>query len=1099
MMTAQFQEALQAYVEGRYDEAMREFSQLLTEDPRNPTLLIWLGATLRKAGKIDYAKLQYQQVLTLTDDPDLLELAQTSLTQIQKQTSRDCSANNQTTDDEITIGNADWANIAQNGKNIQLVQSNNLNNNNVQLSNPNNNQPNNSVQHQGVEDRVSVEPANLVPIQIEHFDDRMTLAKAVPNNLRANHEGMGTVTKPQLNGQMKNTMTTSSESATRSTDITIPTDITPIDVGFVNTHPIPLPPPLPMLAKKTLKPKKAAVPKLFKSEPPVRSQLPKTNPADPTNQLAIDTPSVSPAPLEDFGQELLAQKFDQNFDSKNSDKSFDKSVAFAAPDEDIETFKERASNLKFSTIKLKITAWAIALATIPAIAIGATIYHKGSTNFSDQVKQTKAVEVTSLADTLSRFMLEQHKTVSMLGLLFGSAETNKPAQPLAPAQQKQALTNRLNLYKQAYVSFDSIAIFDLTGKQLAQSAGTPTPHNLDKDFLKQVVAANSLLIGKPFLADQEYAINFAVPIKDPTTQKVTTILQARMPLKVLLEDLKATGVSNFSVIDTAGKYVVGTDAVQTGTDATADFMNLPEVRSNFHSKGTIATERGAKLLAYAPTPKFAATSLDWDVLSSTDKKAVLAPNQLLLLLAAIGVGLTPLLVGAVAYTLSNQLSIRLKSINGAVRQITKGKLRTRVLIDGNDELAELSLSINKMTEEFQVTLKNHRQDNERLQNQVMRLFKTLVQLAKIDEKSVEISDQSIGAIVNRVQSQIARKDSDILQLQQEKELFHKQLMQIVAEVKDLSQGDLTVSAQMVEGGDISEISTFFNTVIENLSQIVTHVKTAAAQVNQSLGHNQQAITHLSDEALKQAEQISRTLNAVQMMNVSAQTSAKQSNQVTEIAEQTAQTIQAGNQAADLTMQGILKLRSTVTATAKKVKRLGESSQQISKVVSLIDDIAVQTNFLSINASLEAARAGESGKGFALVAEEVGTLAARSAAAIKEVEQLIGNIQAETSEVMIAMELGTSQVAEGTQLVEDVQKSLQQIAHVSRQIDELVGSISDATGSQALTSECIANLMKDISQVSGRTVNSSTKVSKSLQTSVKLAEQLQKSVDRFKVS
>jgi methyl-accepting chemotaxis protein PixJ len=1042
----QFQEALQAYVDGQYEVAMREFSELLYEDPSNPTLLIWLGASLRKAGKIEYAKLQYQQVLSITEDPDLVELAQTALTQIQEDSSGLLTSS---------------AKPPQRGKPITL-------------------------------------------------------------------EEMGTEINPKLNGQVANIMTTSSESVTKTDNSTSVS----VDVGFINMQPSLLPPPLPTLPKRSPKSKKAAnakqlnkniskAPNTDQLTDPDLSQLPKIStvigqghngkPAPlPFAGLSVKNGEVSPKTerAKPINESNKPSKFELKTKPDKSFNQADKSVALSDSDDLPDAFSSQTSVLKFSSIKLKITAWAIALATIPAIAIGGVVYYKGSSNFANQVRQTKGVEVTSLADSVSRFMAKQHENVSLLGTLLVSSEPNKvpaanpaPTPALTPAQQKQvikdALTNRLNLYKQAYVSFDSIAIFDSTGNQLAQSAGTPTPHILDKDFLKQVVAANSLLISKPMLAEQEYVINFAIPIKDPTSQKVSTILQARMPVKNLLENLKASG-SSISVIDSMGRYVVGTEGVRTGTDATADFANLAEIRTDFQSKGTASSDRGPKLLAYAPLPKFASTSLDWDVLTSTDKNAALSPNQLLLLLAAIGIGLTPLLVGIVAYVLSNQLSTRLKSIDGAVRQITKGKLRTRVIVDGNDELAELSLGINKMTEEFQTMLKNHRLENERLQNQVLRLFKTLVQLAKIDENSLDVSDQSIGVIVNRVQSQMARKEAELVQHHQEKEHFRKQLMQIVAQVKDLSKGDLTVSNQMVDG-DIGEVSRFFGGVIDNLRQIVTHVKTASAQVNQSLGHNQQAITQLSDEALKQAEQISRTLNAAQMMNVSAQKAAQSSSQVIEINDNTAQNIDAGNKAIDLTMQGILNLRSTVTATAKKVKRLGESSQQISKVVSLINDIAVQTNFLSINASLEAARAGESGKGFALVAEEVGRLAARSTAAIKEVEHLIGNIQVETSEVMSAIELGTSQVKEGTQLVEDVQKSLQQISNVSHQIDQLVSSISDATGSQAATSECIANLMKDISQVSGRTASSSTKVSKSLQTSVKLAEQLQKSVDRFKVS
>ena len=182
-----------------------------------------------------------------------------------------------------------------------------------------------------------------------------------------------------------------------------------------------------------------------------------------------------------------------------------------------------------------------------------------------------------------------------------------------------------------------------------------------------------------------------------------------------------------------------------------------------------------------------------------------------------------------------------------------------------------------------------------------------------------------------------------------------------------------------------------------------------------------------------------------------------------------------------------------------MKRLGESTQQISRVVSLINQIAMQTNLLAINAGIEAARAGEEGQGFAVVAEEVGELAARSAAATKEIEQIVENIQRETSDVVRAMEVGTTQVVEGTRIVEDAKLSLNQILDVSVQIDSLVQSISNATASQVETSQTVSDLMKAIAKVSQRTSDSSRQVSESLQQTVEISQHLQATVGTFKIN
>jgi methyl-accepting chemotaxis protein len=331
----------------------------------------------------------------------------------------------------------------------------------------------------------------------------------------------------------------------------------------------------------------------------------------------------------------------------------------------------------------------------------------------------------------------------------------------------------------------------------------------------------------------------------------------------------------------------------------------------------------------------------------------------------------------------------------------------------------------------------------------------------------------------------------------EKEALQLQLLELLSDVEGAARGDLTVRAD-VTVGEIGTVADFFNAVIESLRGIVTQVKKAATQVNTSLEENEGAIRQLSTEALKQAEDTTRTLDSVEQMTHSIQQVAENARQAAAVARTASTTAEAGGMAMDRSVQNILSLRQTVAETAKKVKRLGESSQQISKVVSLINQIALQTNLLAINAGIEAARAGEEGQGFAVVAEEVGELAARSAAATKEIEKIVENIQQGTSEVVEAMELGTTQVVEGTHLVEDAKQSLSKILEVSRQIDTLVQSISSATVSQVETSQAVTELMKEIAKVSERTSNSTRQVSGSLKETVGIAQELQASVGTFKV-
>jgi methyl-accepting chemotaxis protein PixJ len=333
---------------------------------------------------------------------------------------------------------------------------------------------------------------------------------------------------------------------------------------------------------------------------------------------------------------------------------------------------------------------------------------------------------------------------------------------------------------------------------------------------------------------------------------------------------------------------------------------------------------------------------------------------------------------------------------------------------------------------------------------------------------------------------------------QQKESLQMQLLNLLSDVEGASRGDLTVRAD-VTAGDIGTVADFFNSIIESLRQIVTQVKLSAGQVNSALGENEDAMRQLTEEALQQASETTRTLDSVEQMTRSIQSVAQNARQAAEVARTASATAQSGGVAMDRTVDNILNLRETVAKTTKKVKQLGESSQQISKVVSLIDQIALQTNLLAINAGIEAARAGEDGQGFAVVAEEVGELAARSASATKEIERIVENIQVETSQVVEAMEQSTAQVVEGTRLVEDAKRSLEQIMQVSSQIDELVQSISETTVSQVKTSETVSTLMKAIAQVSTRTSDSSSHVSEALRQTVEIAQKLQTSVETFKVN
>lgn len=354
----------------------------------------------------------------------------------------------------------------------------------------------------------------------------------------------------------------------------------------------------------------------------------------------------------------------------------------------------------------------------------------------------------------------------------------------------------------------------------------------------------------------------------------------------------------------------------------------------------------------------------------------------------------------------------------------------------------------------------------------------------------------IGPALERVSLLEKQKIAEAEQ-RREKERLQQRALELLMEVDPVSQGDLTIRANVTED-EIGTIADSYNAMIENLRKIVNQVQSAAVQVTKTTSENDIYVNSLSAESIRQAADIMEALDKIQAMNESIGAVAASAEQAEAAVKLASESVQSGDAAMNRTVDGILAIRETVAETAKKVKRLGESTQKISKVVNLISSFADQTNLLALNASIEAAHAGEEGRGFAVVADEVRSLARQSAAATAEIEKVVAEIQAETNDVVAAMETGTQQVVLGTKLVEETRQSLNQITAASAQITQLVGAIASRAQEQSLTSEEVTRTMSDVAEISNNTSQAASQVSESFKELLEVAEQLQKSVGQFKV-
>jgi len=331
-----------------------------------------------------------------------------------------------------------------------------------------------------------------------------------------------------------------------------------------------------------------------------------------------------------------------------------------------------------------------------------------------------------------------------------------------------------------------------------------------------------------------------------------------------------------------------------------------------------------------------------------------------------------------------------------------------------------------------------------------------------------------------------------------KELLQQRSIQLLTALRPALNGDLTVRAPITED-ELGTIADAYNNTLQALRQIVIQVQTAAQKVAQTSSNSDASLTELTNSAQHQSEELSAALGDIKQMVDSTQAVVASAQLVQVAVQQANQTVESGDTAMNLTVKAIQGIRETVAQTSKKIKRLSESSQKISKVVNLIGNFATQTNVLALNAAIEATRAGEYGKGFAVVADEVRSLSRQSAAATIEIEKLVQEIQTETGEVAVAMETGIQQVVEGTNLVSETRQNLNAIVSATAEISQLIERITAATQQQMTQSVTVTASMQDVAEIANKTFAESQEIATVFQELSGMAQELLTTASKFKVS
>jgi methyl-accepting chemotaxis protein PixJ len=347
-------------------------------------------------------------------------------------------------------------------------------------------------------------------------------------------------------------------------------------------------------------------------------------------------------------------------------------------------------------------------------------------------------------------------------------------------------------------------------------------------------------------------------------------------------------------------------------------------------------------------------------------------------------------------------------------------------------------------------------------------------------------------------AEAARREAENLTLaqRQQTEALQSQIRTLLGDIRGSFEGDLTVRARLFEG-EMGTVADFFNVTLENLQDLVQEVQGTTLSVSQMSRDSGTQVNAVADEGRRQSAAILAAVAKIQAMAQSMQTMATSAQNAQQRVAQGVEVVSSSDRAMNEMVRSIKSVQQTVDKTATKVKRLGDASQNISRIVSLISDLARQTNILSLNASIEP-QAGVGSQGFGKIAAEVQTLAEQSSEAAKEIEQITAQIQTETAEAVTAMESSQQQVTLSTQLVEASRRQLGQITESSQQIQSIVEQIAQVATTEVSVATDLSGMMQEVAGIANQTVEQSNQLSESFKKLLAVTDNLQASVSQFKV-
>ena len=693
--------------------------------------------------------------------------------------------------------------------------------------------------------------------------------------------------------------------------------------------------------------------------------------------------------------------------------------------------------------------------------------------------------------------------------VIGAATTYASKQPIAPPLKEQVRKILENEVKARKIEYATLVGAD--GKVIVSANSDRTgqdfdPNNLVSDILKDanqikataIVSADDLQKESPPLPDGFTATDSlirytATAVKDPTTLKTVAVLisgdivNKKAPIventvKALATTSQAgkKGLGGYSAVyyrKPSGEFMIATSVEQPNAETSNTNVTISGAAADDLLSRAAAAENGQTVTGRiligntyytmaaravpnrivetdkGGVPKYSNAPVGILVRGTleTEMNELLKTTWIALSISAMIVILLDILL---ARLLNTVVAKPVQALTPIAKGFALGDRKVRASVFANDEIGELTRSFNIMAD------------------------------------SIEMSEQTLA-------QQALDKEQEAESQRKEKELLQREVVNLLLEIEGAQKGDLTAEAKVTDGlaGSIADA---FNATLRKLRNLVEEVKATAIQADFLAKESETSVQKFSAASLAQSDGIAQALMAVEENAQSIAQVSQSAQDAATVARRAAIAAREGDLKMDRTVSSIKAIRSTVAATSKKMKQLAESSQEVSQIVAIISNISEKTNLLAFNASIEAARAGENGQGFRVVADEVRRLADRVTEATREIQSLVTNIQQETTEVLKAMEVGTSEVVAGTQSVEETKDTLKDLAELSQTIDNYLQTISISTISQAEISQKVNSIMENANAIAKSTATDTQTVVSSLQTLVGVVDELQTSVRQFRL-